>query len=144
MKKAFSLFEVIIVLVILTIFALTAMLSAKAYTNYMENREVERIAQKIINAKRYAIITNTSAKICADISANEFTISCGDQKDIIQCDFVEIIDFPDIRFYGSGAPERGATIRLVSNNNRYQITIGVATGKVSIKHERKFLQDQKN
>lgn len=80
-KSAFTILEIIIVLIIISISFSIIFSSRDAYEAYMERREVERIKNAMADASRMAAGSKRTVELnVSEVDMQTLTIVCGDLK----------------------------------------------------------------
>lgn len=131
--KALTLLELIIYLAIISTLIAIVGYSVKIYDNYLLQKELTDIVFYYNQARKQSIITAIETKISYNKTNHEITIENQNYNNTLKLsDNIKMIDCPEIIFSISGAPLKANTISFFGKNKKFDLTVQVATGKVTI------------
>ncbi|MCI6610272.1 MAG: prepilin-type N-terminal cleavage/methylation domain-containing protein [Ezakiella sp.] len=136
-NRAFTLLEMIIVLLVISILSGIIVVGFNAYKKYEEKMSINDIVSKINFCRKKAIATNDEVTIEL-FSDNNIIITYFENgtkkvRTIKVSKTLEILTNNTFTFTKSGAPRLGGSIMIDgTNKGRYIITIVPATGKVNL------------
>ena len=136
--EGFSLIEVILVI------ALLGLLSSLIFPNFKGSLDkyklevaAQELAQNIRLAQQKSISEHTSYKVL--LGKNNYQVLAGVRGNLVKLPSGVSIEWTTyyevdrtIVFHPSGAPNRGGTICLASNDNRLYVIVSIATGRIRI------------
>lgn len=144
--NAFTLLEVIIFLLVISIISTSVVIGYGAFKEKMENQSINELVSNLNLAKKLAIAKNKSV-IIKKVSTNEesfirFFIGYNNSyRDLKLYKSLRITSFPNIKFNPSGVPSNGLTISIRNKKNKlFNITVLPATGKINLYIDNKWVK----
>lgn len=147
MKRAFTYLELISTIAIMAIIFSIAILKVGTIDEIKERNEIRSIINDIKHARNLAIVSKSNVEFQGRIEGfNGYRIYRADgiiNKEVKEVELKCIrristtYDNDQLHFNMAGMPNKGGTIEYSGRNKIYTLTIGVASGKVYLKGERK-------
>lgn len=147
--RGFSLVELIVVMVILSLMASVAV---PRFANSLARRRVEFAAARIVSdlrlAQREARLASQTRTVSFDVAAGTYTLlSVADLNHPTEY-VVKLADPPyeatlmsvdcggdtEIKFDGYGVPDSGGTVVVTSRGHRITITVDATSGRASVQY----------
>lgn len=144
-RQGYTLLEILVVLALLSIILSTIILKSGIIYSVRERNELNTFRRDILFARNSAIVENCFYILSLDENNNSYIIKKQGIKSSEQ-DNVKTIKFKNglvldknhdkknIKFYSTGSPDRGNTIRLTNRKKEViEVSITPATGSVRLK-----------
>ena len=153
-SRAFTLVELLVVVMILAIVAAVAVPYAVGTGDFQAMSAARRIAGDLEYAQNAAITTQTPVTVTFDVSGESYSVTNAsgllthpitklsyvidfdseesfNQLDLATVDFAgaAAVEFDEL-----GSPDNGGTVTLRAGPNTYQVSVAPATGKVTVTH----------
>lgn len=134
--NAFTLIEVIICLVVMSIFLIIANVSKTAYFRYIEKKEVQSIVDTLTYTARVSVTTSTRTRIILLRNNKTMVIKYNrnESKKVIELseglEFYKCTKHEDSYYiYKTMAPHLGGMIHIIGKYNNYDIVFPVAIAR---------------
>lgn len=134
-RQAFTLIELIITLSIISIILSIVLPNKDIFSNYSQNNELKALERDLLTTRARAVSEGKTYSFEMVDNLRAYMITKDNlvikRVNLNHIRFSQIFNF---HFYSSGSASKSGTIEIrASNNETYQITVAVATGKITLK-----------
>ena len=132
-KKAFTLIELIICIVIVSVLVGVIKVNLSHNKKSLALEELNLIYESISNAKSYSITHKKTVTVFSDTASNTFTDKSNKYYfKTIKCKYLKILSTLSLEFNSNGIPSKGNTYKFFCDGKYYDIRITPATANLNI------------
>ena len=137
-RPGFTLIELIMTLALISILLLIVTPNTNIYSNYLQDREISTLVRDLKTTRTRAVSEGRSYTFQIVQDGSGYYIRNTDNETMTRVDFQFLIIHVEggsgFTFFSSGSVNGSETLRLSDSNNRtYKLSVGVATGKITLK-----------
>lgn len=127
--KGFTLIEIIVVISLIGIILGVGIVKLNFINNYSEKLEVNNVVNTLNFARSNSISTGENHSV--RFQGKNIILYSNIENKEIKLEHIKLFNTETVTFTSTGAPKEACTLEF-RGNKKYTITIGVATGKVSL------------
>lgn len=139
-RLGFTLIELIMTLALISILLIIVIPSTNIYSNYLQDREINTLVRDLKTTRTRAVSEGESYTFQILQDGSGYYIQNTDNETITTIDFqfllIHVERDSGFTFFSSGSLGGSETLRFSGSNNKtYELSVGVATGKITLKEK---------